>query len=252
MNATPLVEVSALTKKFGKHEVLKGIDFTISPGTVTAIIGPSGSGKTTILRNLNALDVATSGHITIGNVTLDFSKKVGRREISALRAKSGMVFQAHGLFGHLKVLQNVTVGPVVGQKRNRKEVEAEALELLGLVGLSDKVHARIHELSGGQQQRVGIARALALKPDLLLLDEPTSALDPELVGEVLRAIRNLADAGWTLVIVTHEMQFAKQVADQVLFIDQGLIVERGTAAQVLETPKHPRTREFLARILGDF
>jgi L-cystine transport system ATP-binding protein len=202
------------------------------------------------LRALNALDVPDQGVIRIGDVEIDFSKPVSRDQLRRYRAQSGFVFQAHNLFPHKTVLQNITEGPLIAQKRPRDEVTAEAIELLDQVGLAAKKDQYPYQLSGGQQQRVGIARALALKPRLVLFDEPTSALDPELVGEVLSVIKELAVEGWTLVVVTHEIQFAKQVSNQVLFTDQGIILERGTPEEVIGNPKEERTRQFLNRILN--
>lgn len=250
--STDLIRVSSLKKSFDGKPVVKNVSFSVPAGSVTVIIGPSGSGKTTILRLLNALEIAESGIVSVGDFDLDFEAKPSVKQIAALRSRSGMVFQGNNLFSNLNVLANVTEGPIRGQKRNRAEVEAEGIALLGLVGLGDKLTAYPHELSGGQQQRVGIARALALKPDFLLFDEPTSALDPELVGEVLAVMRDLAKQGWTMVVVTHEMRFARQVADQVIFIDKGQIVEQGKPENILVKPNEPRTKEFLARILGDF
>jgi cystine transport system ATP-binding protein len=237
-------------KSFGSLDVLKGVSFTVPRGTATAVIGPSGSGKTTLLRTLNALDVADSGVIKVGDVEIDFGRPVPKDELRRYRAQSGFVFQSHNLFPHKTVLENVTEGPIVAQKRPREEVEAQALELLDQVGLRDKRDQYPFQLSGGQQQRVGIARALALTPKVVLFDEPTSALDPELVGEVLGVIRDLALEGWTLVVVTHEIQFARQVSEQVLFLDQGVILEQGPPAAVLGDPKEERTRQFLQRILN--
>jgi cystine transport system ATP-binding protein len=237
-------------KSFDELQVLNGVSFTVPRGTATAIIGPSGSGKTTLLRALNALDVPDAGVIRVGDIEIDFGKTVPRDQLRRYRAQSGFVFQSHNLFPHKTVLQNVTEGPLVAQKRPREQVEAEAVELLDQVGLKDKRDQYPFQLSGGQQQRVGIARALALKPKVVLFDEPTSALDPELVGEVLGVIRDLAVEGWTLVVVTHEIQFARQVSDQVLFLDQGVILERGAPAAVLGDPKEERTRQFLQRILN--
>ena len=240
-------------KAFGENEVLKGVSFTVPQGTATAIIGPSGSGKTTLLRALNALDVPDAGVVRIGGddgVELDFSKPVSQDELRRYRAQSGFVFQAHNLFPHKTVLENIIEGPVIAQKRPKEQAVAEAVELLGQVGLEEKRDQYPYQLSGGQQQRVGIARALALKPKVVLFDEPTSALDPELVGEVLSVIKDLAVEGWTLVIVTHEIQFAKQVSDQVLFTDQGVILEKGPPAEVIGNPKEDRTRQFLDRILN--
>ncbi|MFV9457677.1 amino acid ABC transporter ATP-binding protein [Rhodococcus sp. NM-2] len=245
----PLLQVSGVEKSFGDHHVLRDISFDVGAGTVTVIIGPSGSGKTTVLRTLNALDVADRGTISIGEVSVDFGAKVDRSTLATFRGQSGMVFQAHNLFPHKTVVQNVTEGPIVVQKRPKDEARADAMRLLTQVGLAEKADQYPYQLSGGQQQRVGIARALALKPKLMLFDEPTSALDPELVGEVLRVIRDLATEGWTMVIVTHEIRFAQQVADQVLFVDNGVVLERGTPRDVLANPTGPRLRQFLHRIL---
>ena len=252
--SAPLVEVSGLEKSFGDNRVLQGVDFAADAGTTTVLIGPSGSGKTTILRSLNVLEVPDAGTVRIDDVEVDFAAlphraKAARARTSRLRAQSGMVFQSHQLFPHRTVLENVIEGPVQVQKRPREEAVADARRLLDQVGLSEKADQHPFELSGGQQQRVGIARALALKPKVVLFDEPTSALDPELVGEVLDVIKDLATEGWTTVIVTHEIRFAEQVADQVLFLDGGVVVERGTSAQVIGDPAQERTRQFLKRIL---
>jgi len=249
MSGSHLVEVTGLHKRFGDHEVLRGIDFTIDAGTVTVLIGSSGSGKTTVLRCLNGLEVPEEGRVRIADVTLDFATRPGKRDLGRLRAQSAMVFQAHNLFPHLSVLQNVTIGPTVVQRRPEAEVREEALRLLDQVGLADKAGQHPFQLSGGQQQRVGIARALAQRPQLMLFDEPTSALDPELVGEVLAVMRDLAAEGWTMAVVTHEIRFAQSVADQVLFLDGGVVLEHGPPAQVLADPQQPRTRTFLKRIL---
>ncbi|HYP93097.1 MAG TPA: amino acid ABC transporter ATP-binding protein [Mycobacterium sp.] len=237
-------------KAFGENEVLKGVSFSVAQGSATAIIGPSGSGKTTLLRALNALDVPDAGVIRVGEVEIDFSKPVGKDELRRYRAQSGFVFQSHNLFPHKTVLQNVTEGPIVVQKQPKEQADADAVELLEQVGLAEKRDQYPFQLSGGQQQRVGIARALALKPKVVLFDEPTSALDPELVGEVLSVIKDLAVEGWTLVVVTHEIQFARQVSDQVLFTDRGVILEKGPPAEVIGNPKEERTRQFLDRILN--
>ena len=248
------ITARGVEKAFGDNKVLKGMSFTVAQGSATAIIGPAGAGKTTLLRALNALDVPDAGVIRVGGqedgVELDFSKPVPKDQLRRYRAQSVFVFQSHNLFPHKTVLENVTEGPLVAQKRPRDEVEADATELLSQVGLADKRDQYPYQLSGGQQQRVGIARALALKPKVVLFDEPTSALDPELVGEVLAVIRDLAVEGWTLVIVTHEIQFARQVSDQVLFTDHGLILEQGPPAAVIGDPKEERTRQFLQRILN--
>jgi len=247
-----LVEVRGLHKTFGDREVLRGVDLTAAEGTATALLGPSGSGKTTVLRSLNVLETPDSGYVRIADAAVDFGapaeKAVRRREIEALRARTGMVFQSHHLFPHKTVLGNLLEGPVQVQGRPVEEATADARALLEQVGLTGREDAYPSQLSGGQQQRVGIARALALKPQVVLLDEPTSALDPELVGEVLAVIRDLAKSGWTLVIVTHEIRFARDVADQVLFLDEGVIAERG-GAEVLTDPAQDRTRQFLRRVL---
>ena len=240
-------------KAFDDNEVLKGVSFTVPQGSATTVIGPSGSGKTTLLRALNALDKPDAGVIRVGGedgIEVDFSKPVSKDQLRRYRAQSGFVFQSHNLFPHKTVLENVLEGPVIVQKRPKDEALSEAVELLEQVGLAEKRDQYPFQLSGGQQQRVGIARALALKPKVVLFDEPTSALDPELVGEVLSVIRDLAVEGWTLVIVTHEIQFAKQVSDQVLFTDQGVILEKGPPAEVIGDPKEERTRQFLDRILN--
>jgi cystine transport system ATP-binding protein len=247
---TDLLTVRGVQKSFGEHQVLRDISFDVPAGTVTAVIGPSGSGKTTVLRTLNALDRADAGVITIGDLSVDFAADVDRATLTRFRLHSGMVFQSHNLFPHMTVLQNVIEGPVIVQKRPRDEAIADARRLLDQVGLAEKADQYPFQLSGGQQQRVGIARALALKPKLMLFDEPTSALDPELVGEVLRVMKDLAGAGWTMVVVTHEIRFAQQVADQVLFLDGGVVLESGPPAQVLTEPTEARTRQFLERILN--
>jgi L-cystine transport system ATP-binding protein len=247
---TDLLTVRGVEKAFGELRVLRGVSFEVPAGTVTAVIGPSGSGKTTVLRTLNALDQADSGVITIGDLSVDFAAGVDRATLTRFRLQSGMVFQSHNLFPHMTVLQNVIEGPVVVQKRSREEATADARRLLEHVGLAEKADQYPFQLSGGQQQRVGIARALALAPKLMLFDEPTSALDPELVGDVLRVIKDLASEGWTMVVVTHEIRFAQQVADQVLFLDGGVVLESGPPSQVLSAPTEARTRQFLERILN--
>jgi cystine transport system ATP-binding protein len=244
------VRAEGVQKAFGDNKVLTDVSFDVAQGSVTTIIGPSGSGKTTLLRALNALDVPDAGVISVGEVEIDFSKPVAKDQLRRYRAQSGFVFQSHNLFPHKTVLQNVTEGPIVVQKRPKAEADAEAAALLDQVGLAEKKDQYPFQLSGGQQQRVGIARALALKPKVVLFDEPTSALDPELVGEVLSVIKDLAVQGWTLVIVTHEIQFARQVSDQVLFTDHGVILEKGPPSEVIANPKEERTRQFLDRILN--
>jgi len=245
----PLVDVAGVHKRFGEVEVLKGIDFAAAAGTVTVLIGPSGSGKTTVLRSLNGLEVPEAGTVRIGEVALDFGTRPGKRDLSRLRGQSAMVFQSYNLFPHLSVLQNVMIGPTVVQRRPEAEVREEALRLLDRVGLASKADQHPFELSGGQQQRVGIARALAQRPQLMLFDEPTSALDPELVGQVLSVMKDLAGEGWTMVVVTHEIRFARSVADEVLFLDGGVVLEHGPPERVLADPVQDRTRTFLRRIL---
>lgn len=245
-----LVTARALHKSFGDHEVLRGIDLTLHRGEVVVLIGPSGSGKTTVLRSLNGLEMPDSGSVAVdGGSEIDFAKRVPSSQRFALRDRSAMVFQHHNLFPHLTVLQNVIEGPWRVQRRPKDEVVAEAMALLARVGLAGKEDVLPHRLSGGQQQRVGIVRALALRPDLLLFDEPTSALDPELVGEVLLVIKELADEGWSMVVVTHELSFAREAADHVLFLDDGVVVEEGPPEQIFGAPRHERTRKFLTRIL---
>ena len=247
---TDLISAEDIRKAFGDNHVLRGVSFAVPAGSATTVIGPSGSGKTTLLRSLNALDIPDAGVVRIGEVTVDFATPVSKELLRRYRGQSAMVFQSHNLFPHRTVLQNITEGPIAVQKRPAEVATAEALELLDRVGLADKRDDYPYQLSGGQQQRVGIARALALQPKLVLFDEPTSALDPELVGEVLTVIRDLAAEGWTLVIVTHEIQFARQVSDQVLFTDRGVILEQGPPAAVIGDPKEERTRQFLQRILN--
>lgn len=249
-DARPVLTARGLRKSFGGVEVLRGIDIQVRRGEVVALIGPSGSGKTTVLRSLNSLDVPDGGVVELaGGAVLDFDRGVGKKALTALRDRSAMVFQHFNLFPHLTVLQNVIEGPVRVQRRPAAEVVAEAEQLLERVGLGGRGGAYPFELSGGQQQRVGIVRALALRPDLLLFDEPTSALDPELVGDVLSLMRELAGEGWTMLVVTHELEFARQVASEVVFMAEGVVVERGTPAQVLREPREPRTRQFLHRLL---
>ena len=251
--AEPVVTVTGLHKAFGAVRVLDGVDLTVHRGEVLAVIGSSGSGKTTLLRCLNGLETADSGVIEIaGGARVDFGARPNRREVHALRDRSAMVFQHHHLFPHKTVLQNVIEGPVVVQRRPRAEAVRDAEELLERVGLADKRDVYPVQLSGGQQQRVGIVRALALRPQLLLFDEPTSALDPELVGEVLSLIVELAREGWTMVVVTHELQFAREVAHRVAFVDAGRIAEIGPPEQVLREPQQERTRQFVHRLLHPF
>ncbi|MBF6173369.1 amino acid ABC transporter ATP-binding protein [Nocardia blacklockiae] len=249
------VELRGVRKHFGANEVLRGIDLAVRPGEVTVIVGPSGSGKSTLLRTINHLEKVDAGSVRVGGELVGYRRKGGKlhelseREILRQRSRIGFVFQSFNLFPHLTVLENVVLGPVAAQRRSRAEVTAEARRLLERVGLADKAEEYPRRLSGGQQQRVAIARALALRPAVVLFDEPTSALDPELVGEVLAVIRGLARDGATLVIVTHEIGFAREIADTVVLMDSGEIVEQGTPARVFDDPAHPRTREFLAHVL---
>lgn len=247
------VKAHGVEKAFGPLKVLKGVSFTVARGSATTIIGPSGSGKTTLLRALNALDVPDAGVVSVGGddgVEIDFSKPVAKDTLRRYRAQSGFVFQSHNLFPHKTVLQNVTEGPLIVQKRPRDEVEAEAAELLGQVGLADKRDQYPFQLSGGQQQRVGIARALALKPKVVLFDEPTSALDPEMIAEVLDVMVGLADSGMTMICVTHEMGFARKAADRMVFMADGEIVEEGEPEMFFEKPRTERGRLFLSQILS--
>ncbi|MEH7455237.1 amino acid ABC transporter ATP-binding protein [Gottfriedia acidiceleris] len=243
-----MIKLENIKKSFGELEVLKDVSLNVEKGTVTAIIGPSGSGKTTFLRCINVLEHPTDGKITIDEQTLDFSNKVTKKDIISLRSKTGMVFQQHHLFPHLTALENVMEGLVTVQKIKKDVAKKKAIDLLTKVGLEEKINLLPHQLSGGQQQRVGIARALALEPTVILFDEPTSALDPELVQEVLKVMKELAEEGMTMIVVTHEMKFARDVADEVIFMDGGYIVEQGHPRDVLEHPKHARTKQFLQLI----
>ncbi|MEK4844718.1 amino acid ABC transporter ATP-binding protein [Bacillus aerius] len=245
-----MLTVKGLNKSFGENEILKSIDFTINKGQVVAILGPSGSGKTTMLRCLNALEIPNAGSFTFDDFSIDFSKKNKQADLLKLRRKSGMVFQDYHLFPHRTVLENVMEGPVQVQRRPKEAVRKEAIHLLQKVGLEDKKDLYPFQLSGGQKQRVGIARALAIQPELMLFDEPTSALDPELVGEVLKVMKDLAKEGWTMAVVTHEIKFAQEVADEVIFIDGGVIVEQGPPEEIFKRPKEERTKQFLNRILN--
>jgi len=243
-----VISIKGLHKKFDQLEVLKGIDLEIEKGKVVVLIGPSGSGKTTFLRCINVLETPSSGKLTIENKTLDFSKSILKKEISAFRRLTGMVFQSYNLFPHKTALQNVMEGPVIVKKEAKEEARKKAEQLLIKVGLGDKLDYYPFQLSGGQQQRVGIARALAMDPEVMLFDEPTSALDPELVGEVLKVMKDLANEGMTMIVVTHEMRFAKEVADEVVFLDGGYIVERGKPHEIFANPKEARTKQFLKMI----
>ncbi len=249
----PLLTASALRKSFSGTQVLTSIDLQIHSGQVVALVGPSGSGKTTVLRCLNGLETPDGGTVAFrGGPSVDFGAKASKKDALALRDRSAMVFQNYNLFPHRTVLENIIEGPVQVQKRPRKEAVVDAEKLLARVGLAAKRDDYPFNLSGGQQQRVGIVRALALQPDLLLFDEPTSALDPELVGEVLTVIKELAEENWTMVIVTHELAFAREVADEVVFMDGGVVVEHGHPEQVLRNPREERTRRFVQRLLHPF
>ena len=242
---TAMIEVKDLKKSFGKLEVLKGIDKRIEQGEKVVIIGPSGSGKSTFLRCLNLLEEPTSGDIFIDNERIT-DKKIN---INTVREKMGMVFQQFNLFPHLSVLDNITLAPIKVKKLSKEAAEEKARELLKRVGLEDKADNYPAQLSGGQQQRIAIARALAMEPEIMLFDEPTSALDPEMVGEVLAVMKDLADAGMTMVVVTHEMGFAREVASRVMFMDGGYVLEDDTPENVFDNPQNERTKEFLGKIL---
>jgi cystine transport system ATP-binding protein len=244
-----MIKIENLHKQFGDLEVLKGIDLTIERGKTAVIIGPSGSGKTTLLRCLNLLEIPNKGTISIEDKTVKFTnRKLKNQEIMSIRKKTGMVFQNYNLFPHLTAIENIMEGQVIVLKRSKEEARKRALDLLEKVGLKERADMYPHQLSGGQQQRIGIARAMAMNPDVLLFDEPTSALDPELVGEVLKVMKDLAEEGMTMVVVTHEMSFAHNVADQVIFMDQGVVAEKGTPKEVFEETQNPRTLQFLNKV----
>ncbi|MFE7585862.1 amino acid ABC transporter ATP-binding protein [Streptomyces gardneri] len=253
--ATAKVEIRSVHKNFGPLHVLRGIDLDVRAGEVTVVLGPSGSGKSTLLRTINHLEKVDSGTVSVDGTLVGYRRsgnklyELRERDILKQRTRIGFVFQNFHLFPHLTVLENIVEAPVSALKRPRKEAEAAARKLLDRVGLADKAEAYPKQLSGGQQQRVAIARALALEPGLLLFDEPTSALDPELVGEVLDVIKDLAASGTTMIVVTHEIGFAREVADTVVFMDEGRIVEQGPPAEVLDSPRHERTRAFLSKVL---
>ena len=240
-----MIEIDHLEKAYGEHRVLRGVNLRVARGEVVCLIGPSGSGKSTVLRCINGLESYEGGRITAFGQPVDRDSK----GIHALRSRMGMVFQRFNLFPHRDVLANVMEGPVHVRREDPRKAREAALALLEKVGLSDKAAAYPAQLSGGQQQRVAIARALAMRPEAMLFDEPTSALDPELVGDVLGVMRTLADEGMTMVVVTHEMGFAREVADRVCFLHGGVIVEEGAAEQVLGAPRQPRTQDFLRRVL---
>jgi len=250
----PLVHAVNVTKSFGDNQVLKGIDMDVSKGEVVCFLGPSGSGKTTFLRCINQLETIDGGRIWVDGELMGYQDKGGQlyrlhdKEVARQRREIGMVFQRFNLFPYKTVLENIIEAPIQVKKENKAEATARANELLDRVGLSDKPAAYPAQLSGGQQQRVAIARALAMRPKLMLFDEPTSALDPELVGEVLTVMRELADEGMTMIVVTHEMAFARDVADRVVFMDGGVVVEQGDPRQVISNPQHERTKTFLRRM----
>ena len=246
-----MIEIKNIHKTFGNNTILRGIDLNIQKGQVVVILGPSGSGKTTFLRCLNALEMPEQGTIKFENeqpLVVDFGDNPTKKAILALRRKSGMVFQNYNLFPHKTAIENVMEGPVFVQGKSVAQAKQEAMALLAKVGLADKAELYPYQLSGGQQQRVGIARALAIQPELMLFDEPTSALDPELVQDVLNTMKELANEGWTMVVVTHEIKFALDVADVVVVMDGGEIVEQGSPKALFENPQHERTKRFLHQI----
>lgn len=245
MDTKVLLKIQDLHKSFGDHEVLKGINIEIKKGEVVVIIGASGSGKSTFLRTLNLLEVPSSGKIIFEGSELCVQKS----DVNKHRQKMGMVFQHFNLFEHLSVLENLCIAPIKLLKKSKEQAKKEAIELLNQVGLADKISAYPSSLSGGQKQRIAIVRALAMSPDVMLFDEPTSALDPEMVGEVLNVMKNLARSGMTMVVVTHEMGFAREVASRVLFFDKGIVAEDASPNEIFSNPKNSRLKEFLSRIL---
>jgi polar amino acid transport system ATP-binding protein len=251
----PMVKAEAVRKRFARNEVLKGITLEVAPGEVLCLLGPSGSGKSTFLRCINHLEKIDSGRLSVDGELVGYREEGGKlhelheSEVARKRAEIGMVFQHFNLFPHMTARENVTCAPVRVKGEPGDQARAHAQELLGRVGLEDKLDVYPSQLSGGQQQRVAIARALAMRPKLMLFDEPTSALDPELVGDVLAAMQQLAREGMTMIVVTHEMGFAREVADTVTFMDDGLVVESGSPGEVLGNPQHERTREFLSKVL---
>jgi polar amino acid transport system ATP-binding protein len=252
---TAMIKAEGVHKRFGRLEVLKGVDLTVEQGEVMVLLGPSGSGKSTFLRCINHLEKINAGRLSVDGELVGYREAGGKlhelheRDVARKRAEIGMVFQSFNLFPHMTALENVTLAPIRVAKQSRSEARERAQELLNRVGLGDKLDTYPVALSGGQQQRVAIARALAMQPKLMLFDEPTSALDPELVGDVLDAMRQLAKDGMTMIVVTHEMGFAREVADTVVFMDAGVVVESGTPAQVIGSPRNDRTRAFLSKVL---
>jgi polar amino acid transport system ATP-binding protein len=253
--STPMVSAEGVHKRFGRQEVLKGITLEVAPGEVMCLLGPSGSGKSTFLRCINHLEKINAGRLSVDGELVGYRQlgdklhELRESEIARKRSEIGMVFQHFNLFPHMTALENVTCAPIRVKRRAREQARGRARELLDRVGLADKHDAYPAQLSGGQQQRVAIARALAMDPKLMLFDEPTSALDPELVGDVLQAMQQLAREGMTMIVVTHEMGFAREVADTVVFMDAGVVVESGPPVEVLANPRHERTREFLSKVL---
>jgi len=251
----PLVKIEGLHKYYGHHHVLRGIDMTVKQGEVSVVIGPSGSGKSTMLRCVNLLETISAGRISVGGQLIGYREVNGKlhdlktKEIAAQRREIGMVFQRFNLFPHKTALQNVMEAPVQVKGQSKAEAKKRALELLDRVGLGDRSGHYPSQLSGGQQQRVAIARALAMEPELMLFDEPTSALDPELVGDVLNVMKDLAKSGMTMIVVTHEIGFAREVGDTLTFMDGGVVVESGDPREIIANPQHARTKEFLGRVL---
>ena len=245
-----MIEIRNIKKAFGKNQILKGVNVTVQKGDVVVILGPSGSGKTTLLRCINFLEKADEGQLKIGDLSVDF-KAVRKKDISAIRQKSGFVFQNYCLFNNKTAIENVMLGLTVGRKIPKDQARETAKKVLDRVGLSDRYDYYPSQLSGGQQQRVGIARAVALNPDVVLFDEPTSALDPELIGEVLEVMKELARDGITMIVVTHEMAFARDVANHVIFMDEGVISEEGAPEDIFDHPRNERTKQFLKRILRE-
>lgn len=246
-----MIEIKGIHKAFGKHEVLKGVDVKVNKGEVVVILGPSGSGKTTLLRCINFLEKADDGEITVGDTKVKL-KHASNKEILGIRRQTAMVFQNYNLFNNKTTIENVMEGLVTARKVAKKEAETISKKMLDKVGLSDKYNCYPSQLSGGQQQRVGIARALALNPEVILFDEPTSALDPELVGDVLSVMKKVAQEGITMIVVTHEMSFAYDIASRVIFMDGGVVVEEGTPKEIFTNAKEERTKQFLKRIVPDW